>query len=92
MQASKKCRAVVVSVAASTTARGAPVSTATASEQPRVDLGAVEVGPHHPRGELGQLAGHPDEDDLAHFALRRPAQGDPGEVTHLDQAHRIEPE
>jgi len=61
------------------------------SEQLRVDLGAVEVGHLNPGGELGQLAGHPDGDDLAHLDVRRPAQGDPGEVANLDEEHRSEP-
>lgn len=42
-------------------------------EQRRVDLGAVEVGHHHPRRELRQLGGHADEDRLS----RRPRSGRP---------------
>ena len=53
-----------------------------------VDLGAVEVGHHHAGGQLGDLADHADEDRPAHPGPGGPAEGDPGEVADLDDAHR----
>src|SRR5438105_7514342 len=52
-----------------------------------VDLRPVEVRHHHAGGELGDLARHPHEEGTAHPRVGRPAQGDPGEVAHLDEAH-----
>ena len=47
------------------------------AKQPRVDLKAVEAGHQHPRGELGQLAGHADEHHPCHPGVRAAPHGDP---------------
>ena len=77
---SKKWRAVAVSVAAATTAGRRAASRGRRREQLAVDLGPVEVGHHHAGGQLGDLARHAHEHDVADAGGRGPAQGDAGEV------------
>jgi hypothetical protein len=45
------------------------------------------VGHQHARGQLGELARHAGEDDVAEVVLGRLAQRGAGEVAHLHEAH-----
>ena len=75
------------SATAATQRRAPPASRGDRAEQGRVDLGARVVGHQDAAGELGELAGHADEDHLA--SGRRStacAQRRAGEVADLDEA------
>ncbi len=56
-------------------------------EQVRGDLRPGVVRHQDARGQLGELAGHADEDHVGHAHLDRAAQGRSGEVADLDEAH-----
>ena len=56
-------------------------------QQGQVHLGPRVVGHQHARGQLGELARHAGEDDVAEVVLGRPAQRGAGEVAHLHEAH-----